>query len=156
MLEGGDPAIFTSDVSTEKGTYWISDYRLVRLLPCLVETNCSTFSDSRFKLIGNRWAWGVKWNASLLQGTQVSMATQIAATTTRHCHTEKLRVDAYQPGQPRGREGGQTAAQMHNLELETAWPSEQVHIIWNSAKTLMSNRDAWSQNSTARPALIWF
>ena len=54
MLEGGDPAIFTSDVSTEKGTYWISDYRLVRLLPCLVETNCSTFSDSRFKLIGNR------------------------------------------------------------------------------------------------------
>ncbi|XP_015754894.1 PREDICTED: syntaxin-1A-like [Acropora digitifera] len=28
MLEGGDPAIFTSDVSTEKGTNWISDYRL--------------------------------------------------------------------------------------------------------------------------------
>ena len=54
MLEGGDPAIFTSDVSTEKGTYWISDYRLVRLLPCLVETNCSTSSDPQFKLIGNR------------------------------------------------------------------------------------------------------
>mgnify|MGYP006973398549 CR=1 FL=1 len=31
------------------------------------------------------------------QGTQVSMATQRAATTTRHRHTEKLSGDTYQP-----------------------------------------------------------
>jgi len=54
------------------------------------------------------------------------MATQIAATTTRHCHTEKLRVDTYQPlcspwpAKREGRGWGQTAAQVHNLELETA------------------------------------
>ena len=33
---------------------------------------------------------GAKRNVSLEQGTQVSMATQRAATTTSHSHTEKL------------------------------------------------------------------
>ena len=33
--------------------------------------------------------------ASLKQGTQVSTATQIAASTTRQCHTEKLSGDTY-------------------------------------------------------------
>ena len=65
---------------------------------------------------------GAKQNASVEQGTQVSTAAQRAATTTRHCHTEKLSGDTYH-GQPRGREGeGQTAAQMHNLELKIAQP----------------------------------
>jgi len=40
---------------------------------------------------------GAKRNASLEQGVQVSMATQRAATTTRHRHTERLRGDTYQP-----------------------------------------------------------
>ena len=40
---------------------------------------------------------GAKRNASLEQGVQVSMATQRAATTTRHRHTEKLSGDTYQP-----------------------------------------------------------
>ena len=40
---------------------------------------------------------GAKQNASLKQGVQVSTATQRAATTTRHCHTEKLNGGTYQP-----------------------------------------------------------
>ena len=40
---------------------------------------------------------GAKQNVSLEQGAQVSMATQRAATTTRHRHTEKLSGDTYQP-----------------------------------------------------------
>ena len=40
---------------------------------------------------------GAKRNASLEQGAQVSTATQRAATTTRHRHTEKLSGDTYQP-----------------------------------------------------------
>ena len=63
---------------------------------------------------------GAKRNASIEQGTQVSTATQRAATTTRHRHTEKLSGDTYQPvylPRPAKREG-QTAAQMHNYELE--------------------------------------
>ena len=40
---------------------------------------------------------GAKRNASLEQGTQVSTATQRAATTNRHRHTEKLSGDTYQP-----------------------------------------------------------
>ena len=42
------------------------------------------------------------------QGMQVSTATQRAATTTRHCKTEKLRGDIYQPvylQRPAKREG---------------------------------------------------
>ena len=40
---------------------------------------------------------GAKQNASIEQGTQVSTATQRAATTTRYRHTEKLSGDTYQP-----------------------------------------------------------
>ena len=40
---------------------------------------------------------GARRNASIEQGTQVSMATQRAATTTRHRHTEKLSGNIYQP-----------------------------------------------------------
>ena len=62
-------------------------------------------------------AGGAKWNVSLEQRTQVSMATQRAATTTRHCHSEKLSGDTYQPlysPRPEKREG-QTATQTHDL-----------------------------------------
>ena len=38
---------------------------------------------------------GAKRNASIEQGTQVSTATQRAATTTRHRHTDKLSGDTY-------------------------------------------------------------
>ena len=65
---------------------------------------------------------GAKRNVSIEQGTQVSKATQRAATTTRHRHTDKLSGDTYQPvyctyhGEQGGREGkGQTAAQMHKI-----------------------------------------
>ena len=37
---------------------------------------------------------GARRNASLKQGVQVSMVTQRAATTGRHCHTEKLSGDS--------------------------------------------------------------
>ena len=62
---------------------------------------------------------GAKRNASLEQGVQVSTASQRAATTTRHRHTEKLSGtgDTYQPlysPRPAKREG-QTAAQRHHL-----------------------------------------
>ena len=40
---------------------------------------------------------GAKRNASIEQGTQVSTATQRAATPTRHRHTENLSGDTYQP-----------------------------------------------------------
>ena len=53
---------------------------------------------------------GAKQNASLKQGAQVSTATQRAATTTRHRHTEKLNGGTYQPlylpRPARGREEG--------------------------------------------------
>ena len=39
---------------------------------------------------------GAKRNASMEQGTQVSTATQRAATTTRHRHTDKFSGDTYQ------------------------------------------------------------
>ena len=51
---------------------------------------------------------GAEGNASIKQGMQVSWATQRAATTTRHCHTEKLSGDTYQPvylPRPAKREG---------------------------------------------------
>ena len=60
---------------------------------------------------------GAKWNASLEQGAQESTATQRVATTTRHCYTEKLSGDTYQPlysPRPAKREG-QTTAQRHDL-----------------------------------------
>ena len=43
---------------------------------------------------------GAKQNASLEQGTQVSTATQIAATTTTQRHTENLSGVTYQPLYP--------------------------------------------------------
>ena len=51
---------------------------------------------------------GAKRNAGLEQSAQVSTATQRAATTTRHGHTEKLSEDTYQPQyspRPAKREG---------------------------------------------------
>ena len=39
---------------------------------------------------------GAKRNVSLEQGAQVSTATQRAATTNRHRHTEKLSGNTYQ------------------------------------------------------------
>ena len=73
---------------------------------------------------------GAKRNASIEQGMQVSTATQRAATTTRHRHTEKLSGDTYQPvylpWPAKRREGeGQTAALMHKYELEIARPQSE-------------------------------
>ena len=64
---------------------------------------------------------GAKQNVSLEQGVQVSTATQRAETTTRHCHTEKLSGDNYQPliliktRKEGGKKEGQTAAQRQEL-----------------------------------------
>ena len=78
---------------------------------------------------------GAKRNASIEQGTQVSTATQRAATTTRHRHTEKLSGDTYQPVYlpwPANREGeGQTAAQMHKYELQNERPQSE-HVFSNA------------------------
>ena len=64
-----------------------------------------------------------RWcQASLDQGVLVSTATLRVATSNMHRHTEKLSGDTNlytRQGQPRGRKGErQTAAQMHDLELE--------------------------------------
>ena len=72
---------------------------------------------------------GAKQNVSIEQGTQVSTATQRAATTTGHRHTEKLsgvtKLYTYH-GQPRGREEeGQTAALMHKYKLGIARPQSE-------------------------------
>ena len=40
---------------------------------------------------------GAKQIVRVMQGRQVSMATQRVAFTTRHRHTEKLSGDTYQP-----------------------------------------------------------
>ena len=64
---------------------------------------------------------GAKQNESLEQGVQVSTATQRVETTTRHCHTEKLSGNTYQPlysprtAKREGRGRGQTAAQKQDL-----------------------------------------
>ena len=71
---------------------------------------------------------GAKRNGSIEQGTQVTTATQRAASTARHRHTEKLSGDTYQPVYlpwPAKREG-QTAAQMHKYKLEISQPPERV------------------------------
>lgn len=68
---------------------------------------------------------GAKRNTSLEQGAQVFTATQKEATTTRHRHTEhwalrnsvEVLTSFYtHRGETRGE--GQTAAQMHDLELK--------------------------------------
>ena len=67
---------------------------------------------------------GAKRNATIELGTQVSTATQRAATTTRHRHWEtqwrylptcKLTMASQEGGE------GQTFAQMHKYELEFFW-----------------------------------
>ena len=65
---------------------------------------------------------GAKRNASLKQGVQISMTTQgkRAATTTRHCHTEKLSGDTYQPlysPRPAKREGRGRGKLLHKGHL---------------------------------------
>ena len=72
---------------------------------------------------------GAKRNVSVEQGTQVSTATQRAATTTRHRHTEKLSGDTYQPvylPQPAKREG-HTATQMHNFGAQNCTTSQSKY-----------------------------
>ena len=68
---------------------------------------------------------GAKQIASLQQGAQVS-----TATTTGHRHTENLSGNTYQPlysPRPAKRNGGwQTAAQMHDLDLEIARPPRVI------------------------------
>ena len=73
-----------------------------------------------------------KQDASVKQGMQVSTATQRAATTTRHRHTEKLSGDTnLYPchAQPKGIEGeGQIAMQMYNLVLEICTTSQSEFV----------------------------
>ena len=84
---------------------------------------------------------GAKRNAKLEQGTQVTMATQRAATTTKHCHTEKPGEDTYQPlysPRPAKREGKGRGKLLHKCMI---WSSklhdlpEQLWVPWSSAKT---------------------
>ena len=82
---------------------------------------------------------GAKRNASLEQGVQVSMATQRAATTTRHRHTEKLSgsveilTNLYTHlDQQRGREEGgvncRTKARSVARKNCTTFESESEHV----------------------------
>ena len=86
---------------------------------------------------------GAKWNASLDQGAQVSPATQRAATTTRHRHTQELSGDTYQPlyspgpAKREGRGRGKlphkgticSSKKLHNLQ-------ERAHVIWSLSKPI--------------------
>ena len=88
---------------------------------------------------------GAKQNVSLEQGAQVSTASQRAATTTRHRHTDKLSGDTYQPlYTPRlAKREGQTAAQRHDFYLErTARPSRVSTRHLKLGETRMPNRGA--------------
>ena len=93
---------------------------------------------------------GAKRNASIEQGTQVSTATQRAATTTRHRHTNKLSGNTYQPvylpwpaeREGRGGEGRgklphkctNTSSKMHHLQSEYASSNaKQKPICWIGA-----------------------
>ena len=78
---------------------------------------------------------GARQNVSVEQGTQVSTATQRAATTTRHRHTEKLSGDTYQlvylpqPAKREGRGGANchTNAQFWSSKLHDL--PERVRVI---------------------------
>ena len=77
---------------------------------------------------------GAKRNVSIEQSTQVSMATQRAATTTRHCHTEKLSGDTYQPVYlpwPAKREGrgGTNCCTNAQIRAQNCMTSERVRVI---------------------------
>ena len=77
---------------------------------------------------------GAKRNASIEQGMQVSKATQRAATTTRHHHTEKLSGDTYQPvylPRPAKREGrgGVNCRTNAQIRARNCTTSERVRVI---------------------------
>ena len=79
---------------------------------------------------------GAKRNASLEQGAQVSMATQRAATTTRHRHTEKLSGDTYQPlysPRPVKREGRGRGKLPHK---GTICSSKELHDLREQARVI--------------------
>ena len=73
-----------------------------------------------------------KQNSSLKQGAQVSnFATHRAATTTRHCDTEKLRVDACQPlYSPRITKRGEGKVGSDKLQHKSKiWHSKVLHNL---------------------------
>ena len=79
---------------------------------------------------------GAKRNASLKQGAQVSTATQRAATTTRHRHTEKLSGDTYQPlysPRPVKREGRGRCKLPHK---GTICSSKELHGLREQARVI--------------------
>ena len=79
---------------------------------------------------------GAKRNASLEQGAQVSKATQRAATTTRHRHTEKLSGDTYQPlysPRPVKREGRGRGKLLHK---GTICSSKELHDLREQARVI--------------------
>ena len=79
---------------------------------------------------------GAKRNASLEQGAQVSTTTQRAATTTRHCHTEKLSGDTDQPlysPRPVKREGRGRGKLPHK---GTICSSKELHDLREQARVI--------------------
>ena len=79
---------------------------------------------------------GAKQNAGLEQGVQVSMATQRAATTTRHRHTEKLSGDTYQPlysPRPAKREGRGRGKLPHKGKICS---SKELHDLRERARVI--------------------
>ena len=79
---------------------------------------------------------GAKRNASLEQGAQVSTATQRAATTTRHRHTEKISGDTYQllySPRPVKREGRGRGKLPHK---GTICSSKELHDLLEQARVI--------------------
>ena len=89
---------------------------------------------------------GAKRNASIEQGTQVSKATQRAATTTRDRHTEKLSGDTYQPvylpwpAEREGRGGGKGRGKLPHKCTNT---SSKLHDLRACTRPLMLSEDPY-------------
>ena len=128
-----------------------------RLPKCISEGNLDghslklTLNSSPIDELGEG-AYESGWwcQASMEWGTQVSTATQRAATTTRHRHTEKLGGDTYQPVWPvwpakREGKGGAncrtkctiTILKLHDLQSEYASSNAKRRpVCWIGAHDL--------------------
>jgi len=107
-------------------------------------------SNSQIKLITNWIAWerglrddGVRWNMSIKQSKQVSMAT-LRAATVRHCQTNRISGDTYHHQQKGGRRGSKSMleawiALKANCTFLYSWQAKHV----GHAKSCMRPHRAW-------------
>jgi len=108
---------------------------------------------------------GAKRNAILELGAQLSTVTQRVATTTRHCHTEKLSGDTCQPlySPKPAKEGGwerhgdgQTTTQTARFGGQKNCTTSRVSACHlKLCKTCLSNKCACSMITTSQRCLVF-